>query len=122
MMTKAIVLLRRKNPMLSDELRKLRAKICDFAVQTKQQSSGGIVSSTVTTTVLKDWGPNTRHEIHIVCRSEITDNIEIWVLDVGHVRKNWVVKIRRKRADHLVTSRADLKRKADDSVEEGETW
>jgi hypothetical protein len=56
--------------MLSKELCALRAKMCDFATSTEEQSRG-VIASAVTSIVPKDWGPNTRDEIDIICRSEV---------------------------------------------------
>ena len=97
--------------------------MCDFATSTEEQSRG-VIASAVTSIVPKDWGPNTRDEIHIICRSEVNDSTEIWVLDAGWCGwKKWIVKIQRKRSNHLaaVHSRVGDKRKADETVEEGET-
>jgi hypothetical protein len=120
MMTHTVVFLAHKNAPLSMELRELQAKICDFATQNEQESTS-VVSSAITSTAPREWSQNTKDEVHIICRKDVTDSFNVWVLVAGYGRKKWVVKIQRQQTEHLQASTqavAGFKRKADDAVEE----
>jgi hypothetical protein len=87
MMTHTIVFFEHKNTPLSRELHELRAKVCDFATPNEQQSDGAVTSA-VTSTAPREWSSNTRDEVHINCRKDVTDSINVWVLDAGYGQKN----------------------------------